>query len=222
MSLSDRDYMHEREPILYGEKRSRQNTSSRSTLSMILTWIFILFLLYKSFLWWDSKHQTHKEINPGLEITTQGSRPIRIAPPYVPPETGPRQENYSSRTDQPSINKNSITKCVINGQVSFTDGACPTGARTSNVTVHTSNIGTGPAPKFVPTSLPVQTYQAPTLQPIAEIQNARSTNEDECKSLGQQIDNFDALARQPQSAQTQDNISAERRKLRSRQFALGC
>lgn len=222
MGLSDRDYMHERKPSFSEGKKSRKNTALRSTLSMILTWIFILFLLYKSFLWWDSKQQTRKEINPSLEITTPASTTIGIAPRYIPPETGRRQEDYPSRTDQPSTNKQSITKCVINGQVSFTDGVCPNGATTSNVTVNTSNVGTVPATKFVPTSLPVQIYQAPTLQPIAEIQNARSTNEAECNFLRQQIDYFDALARQPQSGQAQDNISAERKKLRSRQFALGC
>lgn len=44
----------------------------------------------------------------------------------------------------------------------------------------------------------------------------------ECKALDAQITQFDAMARQPQSAQMQDWITGEKRKARDRQFNIRC
>ena len=44
----------------------------------------------------------------------------------------------------------------------------------------------------------------------------------ECDALAQQIQHWDAMARQPQLAQMQDLIRAERHKTRDRQWALRC
>ena len=43
-----------------------------------------------------------------------------------------------------------------------------------------------------------------------------------CESLSAQVTHFDALARQPQSGQMQDWITAERKKVRDKQFSLRC
>ena len=43
-----------------------------------------------------------------------------------------------------------------------------------------------------------------------------------CTSLSEQIRNYDAMARQPQSGATQDWITAERKKIREQQFSLCC
>jgi hypothetical protein len=44
----------------------------------------------------------------------------------------------------------------------------------------------------------------------------------ECSALDRDIAKYDALARQPQSGQTQDWISAQRKKARDRQFEIKC
>lgn len=44
----------------------------------------------------------------------------------------------------------------------------------------------------------------------------------ECKALEAQIQQYDAMARQPQSGQTQDWISARRTEARNRQFQIRC
>lgn len=44
----------------------------------------------------------------------------------------------------------------------------------------------------------------------------------ECKSLDIEITHLDAMARQPQSGQVQDQISVRKRKARDRQFGLKC
>lgn len=44
----------------------------------------------------------------------------------------------------------------------------------------------------------------------------------ECKALDAQIQHYDSMARQPQSGQMQDWISAQRKKARDRQFRIRC
>lgn len=44
----------------------------------------------------------------------------------------------------------------------------------------------------------------------------------ECKALDVEITQLDAMARQPQSGQAQDQISERKRKARDRQFGLKC
>lgn len=44
----------------------------------------------------------------------------------------------------------------------------------------------------------------------------------ECRALDEQIKNYDAMARHPQSGQVQDWITAQKRKARDRQFAIHC
>lgn len=44
----------------------------------------------------------------------------------------------------------------------------------------------------------------------------------ECKALDAQITSYDAMARQPQTGQMQDWISAQKKKARDRQFGLKC
>ena len=43
-----------------------------------------------------------------------------------------------------------------------------------------------------------------------------------CESLNTQVSHYDAMARQPQSGQMQDWITAERKKVRDKQFSLRC
>lgn len=52
--------------------------------------------------------------------------------------------------------------------------------------------------------------------------NAGSDQPSECKALAAQITQYDAQARQPQSGQMQDWITAQKRRARDRQFQLRC
>jgi hypothetical protein len=64
---------------------------------------------------------------------------------------------------------------------------------------------------------------APPPAPRAPAPNpARPAAEDECKLLEERIQRLDSMARQPQSAATQDWIADRRQAARSRQFQLRC
>lgn len=52
--------------------------------------------------------------------------------------------------------------------------------------------------------------------------SAQRPEQAECQGLSAQAAQYDAMARQPQSGQMQDWITAEKRKVRDRQYALHC
>jgi hypothetical protein len=54
------------------------------------------------------------------------------------------------------------------------------------------------------------------------ITNSDQHTENECASINARIQQLDSLARLPQSGQTQDRISEERKQLRDRQFRIPC
>jgi hypothetical protein len=66
-----------------------------------------------------------------------------------------------------------------------------------------------------------QRLQSPA-QPTGVPTPTRADRSQECQSLDRQILRWDAMARQPQSAATQDWIREKRRKARDRQFELHC
>jgi len=63
---------------------------------------------------------------------------------------------------------------------------------------------------------------APVQQQGTVTQSSGSGRQAECANLNAQIAQLDALARQPQSGQSQDRITSERRSARDRQFSLHC
>lgn len=66
-----------------------------------------------------------------------------------------------------------------------------------------------------------QRLTAPPPNSVVVKNNAQIT-QNECSDINERIQYLDALARQPQSGQTQDIISAERKQLRDRQFRIQC
>lgn len=218
MGLSDCDYMHERQSEIFGKKKSSWSNPFRTTQGMILTWAAILFLLYQSFLWWESQKHTAQKLRPDVEVRAQHSAPI----PRVVPSTRNRNQADSAADMEPSNTTTGVvTKCLLNGQVIFTDRKCPSGASASRVAVNASNFGTVTAPLAIPASPQVQ-QEIVVQQPVAETQHVASTHSLECNVLKQQIDQIDAMARQPLSTQSQDNLSAQRKTIRSRQYSLRC
>lgn len=62
-----------------------------------------------------------------------------------------------------------------------------------------------------------------TVTRTTTINDSSATNHiSECKVLDEQVTQFDAMARQPQSGQMQDWITAQKKKARDRQFQIHC
>ena len=113
-----------------------------------------------------------------------------------------------------------VTRCVQAGRTTFTDGPCPPGAQQSEVRVRRNqNLADGfrPPPAAAAPARAVPPPQA-SAAPAAPALDPRA----ECATLARQIEQWDALARRPQSGQSQDWITARRNEARTRQFSLRC
>jgi hypothetical protein len=148
--------------------------------------------------------------------TSQPPTPsARTRPPPSPAVTQP---SPSAGTGDARI----VTKCLINGKTSYGDEACSKGAlATQVVTKANDNLVTGLTPSQMAASRRIQ-GDAPSISGFAATGNAVSANVGECKLIDAEIVRLDALARQPQSGQSQDHISKTRKELRDRQFRVGC
>lgn len=214
MGLMDRDYM--REP-------DRKNPFSPPPEKSVLGWLIkvsvfvvLIYLGFKFATWLDVNRRSASK--QAIEVTTPEVN--RIA------ETTSFQQHVPQTIIYPPAQSSSaeqalITKCVVQGKVSYGDGACPVGAVASGV-ITKNNLNLVAAVK-VP--LPVQaTTKEPPLPMSAQVNPGvdYAAIKAECVALEERIKYLDSLARQPQSGQTQDWIRSERKKARDRQFGIQC
>ncbi|WP_177218914.1 hypothetical protein [Polaromonas sp. OV174] len=209
----DRDYMHE-------ERRQRPFSPPPdrfSTLSKVLIFVAILFLLYQVADWklkspvpaLAAKQQSYPQSPSELPAAVRRAAPAsphQAAPSYDYPQTS----ESSTRT---------VTKCVVNGKTSYGDGACAQGAVASRVTTRNDhNLMAAVRPSANTDS--ETTFE----QTVVVTQSGPALNSTKliCANLDEQIKRLDAMARQPQGAQRQDWISAEKKKLRDQQFRIPC
>lgn len=197
---------------------------------MVLIWVSLAFLLHKGFVWletWQAarsfefQSQPNRAVNqgqPSLDSTPSSPSPTSRTAPSPP--TGLPSANLAGRR--------SVTKCVLGGSVSFTDGECPQGAKRSAISVDVSNVGTV-APVLTPTEPPVAAPSTPSdlQQPQTPLNVTRAPSKSqvkasECPFLKLRIEQIDAATRQPLTIQQQDMYRAERRQVRQRETDLGC
>lgn len=235
--------MHERKEPHFGGSSSNVKPFQKSTNSRqqflwtVLTWLAVFYLLFKAFHWWELKRMHSPIETPhliqaptpatnavvGVPATTHTKEP-RPSPSLVA-NSAPQQrlEKFSAENGT----KRTITRCEVNGSITFTDKECHSAAKQSAVTVDVAAIGTvAPNPRPLPNGVS-QNLQRPSI-PVAQTPSTAPTPSQtqitaaECSYIKQRIEQIDALARQPLSGVTQDQLTTERRKLRDRQFALSC
>jgi hypothetical protein len=120
----------------------------------------------------------------------------------------------------------SVFKCIVNGQTVYSDSACGTAAATKRLVLADSSSGFASPPKERLEDLTAkraaseQAYQRTIQAQPAEIYV--DTRKAECDRLGKHIEWLDALARVPQSGQSQDWIRTEKSRAQTRQFDLHC
>lgn len=90
MGIADRDYMHERKeptfdsgPASNSASKFGKKSGSRSKLWTFLVWLSILFILYRSFLWWETRSQLNRTVNESVEVTTP-ENPVPADQPKTP------------------------------------------------------------------------------------------------------------------------------------------
>ncbi len=212
MGLMDRDYMHEK-----GRRRPFGPPPDRfSTLSKVLIFVAVLFLLYKVADW--KLNQRARPTQPSSP-TSQNEPATAVRPSTQLPAAIPRQAESAYKYVQPTESgTRTVTKCVVNGKTSYGDGACTQGSVVSRVTTRQDhNLMDAVRPQ--PAARTETTFTQETVVTHSPTVDAKKA---ECVLIDTQIKNLDAMARQPQSGQTQDWITAERKKLRDRQFRIPC
>lgn len=208
----------------------RSVASRQDRLWTVLIWVSLAFLLYKGFVWLETWHAARS-----AKFQNQPKRAIHQGPPVIDStRSSPLPTSRtapSPPTGLPSANlagRRSVTKCVLGGSVSFTDGECPQGAKRSAISVDVSNVGTV-APVLAPTESPVAARSTPNNleQPQAPLNVTRASSNSqvkasECAFLKLRIEQIDAATRQLLTIQQQDMYRAERRQVRQRETELGC
>lgn len=117
-----------------------------------------------------------------------------------------------------------IHKCIEGGKIIYSDQACLHKIASEGVELYDS-AGIVSPPKEKLEDLTARRkaaeaiYQRQNLQQAAL--NVQSAGAD-CEALAKRVEWLDALARQPQSAATQDWIRQEKEKARNKQFELHC
>lgn len=214
MGLMDRDYM--REP-------DRKNPFSPPPEKSVLGWlvkvsvfVVLIYLGFKLATWLDVNRRS--AFKQAIEVTTPEVK--RIAEPTSFQQPVPQTIIYPPAQSS-SAEQAVITKCVVQGKVSYGDGACPVGAVASGVI--TKNNHNLVAAVKVPVVVQAPTQESPS-QMIAQVNPGvvYAATKEECAALEERIKYLDSLARQPQTGQTQDWIRGERKKARDRQFSIRC
>lgn len=211
MGLMDRDYMKDT-----GRDRPFSpppESSFMGWLGKLLVFACLLYLGFKLAYWLDHR------ANPA-----PGRAPVTAAP-AVEPKAQPTARPSLAQTpnqagpDGAPAEQSIVTKCVVNGKTSYGDGTCATGAITSKVVTRANqNLM---AAVTVP---PVDQAAAPLSPGIAQAHPGPdyAAVKAECMWLETHIKYLDDLARQPNTAQTQDRIREERKTARDRQFTILC
>lgn len=218
MGMMDRDYMRD---------DSRQRTFSpppeRSTASYLTIVCIVLaglLVLYKGADWLLQQRAAslaakQAQILPPADSVNPGRPAAQPLPTQStqPADQSPGQQAPSTRN---------VTKCVIQGKTSYGDADCGQGAIATQVVTRSNHnlMDAVQAPVMTQPALPAQ--QAIVVQTNGGGASSLATQKAICKTLDEEVARLDALARQPQSAQTQDWISAERKKVRDAQYRLPC
>jgi len=217
MAFEDREYMRDR---IDGDKvlPFRPAPQKTSVFTIALCVVAALYLLYQATLWWQSKQ-------PSTKPTSAPSAAIPIA--ETPDADAPRVPHASlqSQANQPPA-PGTVSKCVLNGKVTYSDAACPKDAVVGSVKLPPpvpvdayQQARTAPIPSAVFQQSGAGSEPQPTLHTPSQAAPAKSA---ECKLLDEHVRQIDIRALQPQSLQQQDVLREDRKKARDRQFFLGC
>ena len=158
-------------------------------------------------------------------LRTQHERQVA---PTKPPEVG---ASPAPRFDEPELESarsprvQRFAKCLSPaGEATYSDGPCPVGTRTGEVSVKPdSNLAEGMPQDARQASIRMNSAIA---QSVIEHERRVAMNVDtsstECAQLNALVASIDAAARQPQSGFEQDRLRDQRKRARDRQFALRC
>jgi hypothetical protein len=245
VGLDDRDYMRERHRNHFNRTTDRPRPfsppeQSTSLLLIIGFWMILAFVLYKGYGWWQDKQQDDRAARQAAAMQSQMAHRaerepqrtdvqeslVRVQPTTrsaAPAPVRALSEDSRQQSAAPSTGGTIFLCKAYNGGTFWAQAHC---------NQHNALIDSMVS---VPAGLPfeqqvqiAQQHRQAMAQTIYAAPAPDATpdpsvaNRAQCKSLDARVEQLDAMARQPHSAQTQDWIRGERKAARDRQFALRC
>ncbi|MBC5782606.1 hypothetical protein H8N03_06590 [Ramlibacter sp. USB13] len=239
MGLQDRDYMRERnrntlDRMLRDMDRPFTPPQAPSLFTMTLACIAVGFALYQAYDWWTAKNARRKQAQPVVERLVEerpSATPLaRPGSERVPsPSEAARVVAIPTQPPAPEPAPQARTGGTIYHCKDYSGGTFWASNHCHEHRALIDRIASVPA--GLPFEQQVQIAEAQRhagqqlAAPPAYVQappSQASQRRQLCESLDARVNQFDAMARQPQSAQTQDWIRAERHKTRDEQFRLRC
>ena len=215
MTSDSRDPLQQRREAMTAWERGLRPNTERHRLLWLALAVLLMFFAWRGAEWL----LTHKQQG----VARLAAPPPAVRLPTVPPSAhtpdarpraAPQSESYG------------VTKCLsAAGKAEYSDGPCPAGSRATTVWVQPNvNLADGMSPAERDASMRDNSAVAAQVRQH-ERRVAQNTGGDalgECTALGAHIKWIDAMARQPQGAWTQDELTQDRKESRDRQFRLGC
>lgn len=214
MGLIDRDYTHDKDR----ERPFSPPPDRFGTLSKVLVFVAVLFLLYKAGDWKLTQWTAKRMGTPPAATGPVGS-PLQSVAPAVP-QMSASPSTYPSASETTG-NTRTVTKCIVNGKTSYGDESCTVGGKATQIVTRDNHnlMAAVRVPTVIHTEEPAQL-------PHTFAQSEQGANQvamkAECNALDDRVKYLDAMARQPQSGQMQDWIREERKKMRDRQARIPC
>jgi hypothetical protein len=215
MPSDPHDPLHQRREALTEWERSLRPMPERRWWLWVALALLLVFVALRGAEWLLAQQQG---VQPAISSTA-----VRLPSVPSPADAGalPPSPAKLSR----SLESYGVTKCTsAAGKAEYSDGSCPAGSRATTVWVQPDvNLADGMSAAEREASMRSNSAVAAQTQQH-ERRVAQNTGDalDECAALNARIKWIDAVARQPQSTRTQDELARERRAAQDRQFRLRC
>lgn len=221
MGLPEQDYLHVRRDGDTNVLQFRPAPRKTSFAAVVLCLSVTLLLLYKAALWWQEKpSQKNMSAPPSAVISVELPQEVES-----PSTSEPLAQKALTQPNQPPA-AGTVSKCVVNGAVTYSDVACPKEATVGSVKLLPAVPREGSQQPKAMVPPPVMSQQSGTaLVPQPTLHTPIQTtpaNAAECKYLNELVKQIDLQALQPLTLQQQDLLREDRKKARDRQFFLGC
>lgn len=219
MSTDDQppDPLRERREAMTAWEQGLRPKPERHWVLWLALAVLTVFLLYRGAEWLLARQQAEKKPEQSI------AEPPRANPRPPTMRTVPSAPGTS--TDAAAPDTFEVTKCLTpSGKAAYSDGPCPEGSRATTVRLRRDvNLADGMSVEQREASnrnnaviaAQQQQYERQVAQNVG---NAMS----ECSGLAERIRAIDAEARQPQDTYQHDRLRDDRKRVRDRQFRLGC
>lgn len=241
MGLYDRDYMRERArerrrvqdvPSWMRSDETPRDGNRRALLWQLLTWLCVIYLLFKVFSWWETRRLEARSTEQPPESEATNKAPERRAP-LQPTQVQPSGKAMVPRAPVPAasqpieLGRGSVStgmyRCESDGKISFTDQPCPAGVDARHIVVRSSPgvaVTEAPPAATARSAPPAANYdQSTAALPDRQPDMVRKA---QCEHHEEAIRTIDQLARQPLSGQEQDRLASNRKFHRNQQYRLKC